>query len=60
MMPLKNLYRHYSSQAMLAALALGGAQEMLPAIKEFLPPWVSAAILVCGLIGKVIKQPEVK
>jgi hypothetical protein len=45
---------------MLAALALGGAQEMLPAIKEFLPPWVSAAILVCGLIGKVIKQPEVK
>ncbi len=58
MMPLKNLYRHYSSLAMWAALSLGGAQEMLPAVKEFLPPWVSSAIIVCGLIGKLIPQDK--
>ena len=58
MMPVKNLFRHYSSQALLAVVALGGAQEMIPAVRELLPPWVAGVIAVCGLIGKLIPQDK--
>lgn len=60
MMPIKNLYRHYSKQALIAIVALGGAQGMIPTLREFLPPWVSGVVAACGLIGALIPQDKKK
>jgi Na+/proline symporter len=58
MMPVKNLFRHYSKQALLVIAGLGGAQAMLPTLKEFLPPWVSGVVAAAGLIGALIPQDK--
>lgn len=64
----KAVFHHYSTIALTAASGLQGAWISVPeSIKENLPPlvgqtvsWVSLAIVVLGLFGKFVKQPEVK
>lgn len=61
------VWRHYSTLALTAASGLQGAWISIPdAIKANLPvtvgqvvSWVSLAIVVLGLFGKFVKQPEV-
>lgn len=63
----KDTFRHYSTIALTAASGLQGAWLGIPdAIKSGLPEmvghavsWVSLAIVVLGLFGKFVKQPEV-
>lgn len=52
----KVLYKHYSSQALIALAALGGAYEYIPELASYLPPKVITVIAVLGWIGKVINQ----
>ena len=64
---IKGTWRHYSTIALTAASGLQGAWLGIPdAIKSGLPEmvghavsWVSLAIVVLGLFGKFVKQPEV-
>ena len=59
--------RHYSTIALTAASGVQGAWISIPnEIKENLPEiiahavsWISLAIVVMGLFGKFVKQPEV-
>lgn len=64
----REAWHHYSTIALTAASGLQGAWLGIPeAIKDGLPElvgqavsWVSFAIVMAGLFGKFIKQPEVK
>ena len=61
------VWGHYSTIALTAASGLQGAWISVPdAIKANLPvtvgqavSWISLAIVVLGLFGKFVKQPEV-
>ena len=63
----RGAWHHYSTIALTAASGLQGAWIGIPdAIKANLPEvvgqsvsWVSFAIVVLGLFGKFVKQPEV-
>ena len=63
----REAFHHYSTIALTAASGLQGAWISVPdAIKVNLPvtvgqavSWVSLAIVVLGLFGKFVKQPEV-
>ena len=63
----KSVWRHYSTIALTAASGLQGAWISIPdTIKSGLPElvghavsWVSFGIVVLGLFGKFVKQPEV-
>ena len=64
---VKGAWRHYSTIALTAASGLQGAWISIPdAIKSGLPEivghgvsWISFAIVIVGLFGKFVKQPEV-
>ena len=64
---IRGTWQHYSTIALSAAGGLQGAWLSVPdAIKANLPvtvgqavSWVSLAIVVLGLFGKFVKQPEV-
>ena len=59
-------WRHYSTIALTAASGVQAAWISIPnEIKENLPEivahsvsWISLAIVVLGLFGKFVKQPE--
>lgn len=63
----RGVWHHYSTIALTAASGLQGAWVSIPnEIKENLPEivahsvsWISLAIVVMGLFGKFVKQPEV-
>ncbi len=63
----RDAWHHYSTIALTAASGLQGAWISIPdAIKANLPTtvgqavsWVSLAIVLLGLFGKFVKQPEV-
>ena len=65
---IKGTFHHYSTIALTAASGLQGAWISIPdAIKANLPTtvgqavsWISLAIVVLGLFGKFVKQPELK
>ena len=62
----KSVWHHYSTIALTAASGLQGAWISIPdAIKANLPitvgqavSWVSLAIVMLGLFGKFVKQPD--
>jgi len=64
---VKGAWHHYSTIALTAASGLQGAWISIPdAIKANLPvtvgqavSWISLAIVMLGLFGKFVKQPEV-
>ena len=64
---IRGAWRHYSTIALTAASGLQGGWISIPdAIKANLPAtvgqavsWVSLAIVLLGLFGKFVKQPEV-
>lgn len=64
---IKGTFHHYSTIALTAASGLQGAWVSIPSeIKANLPAtvgqavsWISLAIVVLGLFGKFVKQPEV-
>ena len=64
---VRGAWHHYSTIALTAASGLQGAWVSIPeTIKENLPPivaqsvsWVCLAIVLLGLFGKFVKQPEV-
>ena len=64
---IRGIWRHYSTIALTAAGGLQGAWVSIPEpIKANLPTtvgqavsWISIAIVVLGLFGKFVKQPEV-
>lgn len=64
---IKGAWHHYSTIALTAASGLQAAWISVPdIIKAGLPEivghavsWVSLAIVLAGLFGKFIKQPEV-
>lgn len=57
-------WRYYSTQAMLWAVALQGAWVAVPDdLRAGVPDWlasvVTGAILICGLVGRLVDQaPE--
>ena len=63
---VKGAWQHYSTIALTAAGGLQGAWLSIPeAIKSNLPAmvgqvvsWVSLVIVLLGLFGKFVKQPE--
>ena len=63
----KSAWRHYSTIALTAASGLQGAWISIPnEIKSGLPDlvghavsWISFAIVMMGLFGKFVKQPDV-
>lgn len=63
----KAAFHHYSTIALTAASGLQGAWISIPdAIKSGLPEivghavsWISFGIVLLGLFGKFVKQPEV-
>ena len=64
---VKGAWRHYSTIALTAASGLQGAWISVPdAIKSGLPDivshavsWICFGIVLLGLFGKFVKQPEV-
>ena len=64
---VKGAWHHYSTIALTAASGLQGAWISVPdAIKSGLPDivghavsWVCLAIVLLGLFGKFVKQPDV-
>lgn len=62
----RDVWHHYSTIALTAASGLQGAWLGIPdGIKDNLPTavgqavsWISLAIVIMGLFGKFIKQPE--
>jgi protein-S-isoprenylcysteine O-methyltransferase Ste14 len=59
----KQAWRWISVQAMALALAVQGAWEVLPPeMKASIPPqyvtWLTLALLVLGLAGRLVKQGE--
>ena len=64
---IRGAWHHYSTIALTAASGLQGAWLSIPnEIKTNLPAtvgqavsWISFAIVVLGLFGKFVKQPEV-
>ena len=64
---IEGTWKHYSTIALSAAGGLQGAWISIPdAIKANLPvtvgqavSWISLAILLLGLFGKFVKQPDV-
>jgi type VI protein secretion system component VasF len=59
----KVLLRSYSQQAQAAALALVGGYQMLPdrlqdAVPSSVVMLVACVVLVLGMIGRLIEQPE--
>ena len=64
---IRGIWRHYSTISLTAAGGLQGAWVSIPeSIKANLPTtvgqavsWISLAIVVLGLFGKFLKQPEV-
>ena len=63
---IRGSFHHYSAIALAAASGLQGAWLGIPdAIKANLPAtvgqavsWISLGIVVLGLFGKFVKQPE--
>ena len=53
---IRAVWRHYSTWALAAVLAVGSLWQYVPEVQEFLPRWVVAVIAVAGLIGKLIPQ----
>jgi hypothetical protein len=51
-----NLVRHYSSYVLGAVTVVGSIQAAYPAIYALIPPQVTVALGVLGLIAKVIPQ----
>ena len=57
--------RWFSVRAMTLGIALQGAYMALPPeMLATLPPhvgqWVTMAVLVCGIVGRVIAQPDLE
>lgn len=57
-MKWSNLWRHYSSYALYAVIAVGSLQQYLPQLKDNIPPWVLITIGLCGAVAKVIPQDK--
>lgn len=61
---VRKAYRWFSVQAMVWAIALQGAWEVMPAdLKSGIPPklvtWITVGLLVLGIAGRLVKQtPE--
>jgi type VI protein secretion system component VasF len=60
----RRAHRMLSMQAMTAATALLGAWQALPDTMQALIPeryvlWVAVALLVLGMVGRLVKQPSV-
>lgn len=53
---LHTLWRHYSSQALIAVATIGALKESLPELSPYLPGWLVSLVAVCGLAGKLIPQ----
>ena len=64
---VRGVWKHYSTIALTAASGLQGAWVSIPeSIKENLPAqvgqtvsWICFGIVLLGLFGKFVKQPEV-
>ena len=61
----KKAPRMFSVQAMALAAAIQGAWPLIPDdLKAALPPtvvhWVSVALLVAGIAGRLIQQPKTR
>ena len=57
-MKWSNLWRHYSSYALYAVIAVGSLQQYLPQLTGSIPPWVLITIGLCGAVAKVIPQDK--
>jgi hypothetical protein len=55
-----NLVRHYSSYVLGAVTVVGSIQAAYPAVYALIPPQVTVALGVLGLIAKVIPQDGAK
>lgn len=61
----RRAWRMFSMQAMTLAAALQGAWMLMPedlkaALPPALVPVVSVALLVAGMVGRLVDQPKVK
>ena len=61
----KKAWRMFSVQAMTLATAIQATWPMVPEdMKATLPPqlvhWVSVALLVAGILGRLVTQPKVQ
>jgi hypothetical protein len=60
----RKAWRMFSVQSMTAAAALQGAWAAVPVdLKDRVPggviPWLTVALLVLGVVGRLIDQPKV-
>lgn len=53
---IRAVWRHYSTWALAAVLAVGSLWQYVPEVQAFLPRWVVAVIAMAGLIFKLIPQ----
>lgn len=61
----RKAWRMFSVQAMLVASAIQGAWEFIPPdLKDQIPAgwvhWITVALLVFGIAGRLIEQPKVR
>ena len=54
----KHCWRWYSTWGMGAVASLGVLWEMLPALQQYLPPWVVAVLAILAVIGRVVEQDK--
>lgn len=57
---LEVLWRHYSSWMIYAIIGIGGLQEFVPDLSEYLPKQIITGIAVAALIAKLIPQTKRK
>lgn len=53
-----NLWRHYSSYALYAVIAVGGLEIYLPQLADKIPVWAFIAIALAGALVKVLPQDK--
>jgi hypothetical protein len=51
-------YRLSSVQLGTAAVIVSAADQWLPAVSAFLPPWLSGLLTAAAIIARLIAQPK--
>lgn len=54
----RKAYKLSSVQLGTAAIIVAGADQWLPAVSAFLPPWLSSLLTAAAIIARLIQQPK--